>query len=118
MPSAPTHSPPKVADTVTLTSCALSVFAVLSALPPVYARIPFFLAGAANNITDQLQLTAISYRSLPPVCVCSYTSSAGMDGVFTTRPALELLWGYEDSLLQLLDTLLPPGSLQDGPRVR
>jgi hypothetical protein len=49
--------------------------------------------------------------------LCSYTSSAGMAGVFTTRPAMELLWGYEDSLLQLLDTLLPPGSLQDGPRV-
>lgn len=49
---------------------------------------------------------------------CSYTSTAGMAGVFTTRPALDLLWGYEDPLLQLLATLLPPGSLQDGPRVR
>jgi hypothetical protein len=41
-----------------------------------------------------------------------------MAGVFTTRPALDLLWGYEDPLLQLLATLLPPGSLQDGSKVR
>ena len=63
-------------------------------------------------------------RLIPPtpppvlVCYCSYTSSAGMDGVFTTRPAMDVLWGYEDTLLQLLVKLLPPGSLQDGPRVR
>lgn len=40
-----------------------------------------------------------------------------MAGVFTTRPALELLWGYQDPLLQLLVTLLPPGSLADGATV-
>jgi hypothetical protein len=40
-----------------------------------------------------------------------------MAGVFTSRPALDLLWGYEDTLLQLLVTLLPPGSLADGSKV-
>lgn len=40
-----------------------------------------------------------------------------MAGVFTSRPALDLLWGYEDPLLQLLVTLLPPGSLADGAKV-
>lgn len=53
----------------------------------------------------------------PCCCSNSYTSTAGMQGVFTTRPANELMWGYEDSLLQLLVTLLPAGSLQDGPKV-
>lgn len=51
------------------------------------------------------------------MCLRSYTSTAGMSGVFTTRPVLDILWGYDDSLLQLLTTLLPPGTLQDGSKV-
>jgi hypothetical protein len=41
-----------------------------------------------------------------------------VEGVFTSRPALELLWGYDDPLLSLLNALLPPGTLADGAKVR
>jgi len=49
---------------------------------------------------------------------CSYQGDPSMHGVFVTRPAMDLLWGYDDQLLKALEAWLPAGTLPDGSRVR
>lgn len=87
----------------------------------VNANITTWNLGLLGVLANLHGSVAPEYRPFVDVlmqAISSYTSTAGMSGVFTTRPALDLLWGYDDPLLQLLTTLLPPGTLQDGSKVR
>lgn len=45
------------------------------------------------------------------VCGCSFRGDGHIHGLFTVRTAQELMWGYEDPLLNVLQQILPAGTI-------
>eukprot|EP00775_Hariotina_reticulata_P003236 gene3236-3513_t len=75
------------------------------------------LLGVLSMLHGKLSPAVLPWADLLMEMISSYQGDTNMHGVFVSKPALELLWGYEDQLLKALESWLPAGTLPDGPRV-
>ncbi|KAF6251207.1 CD36 family-domain-containing protein [Scenedesmus sp. NREL 46B-D3] len=70
------------------------------------------LAALHGNVSPRL----VPFVDLLLHVLASYQEE-GLHGLFAVRSATELLWGYEDKLLKLLENLVPAGTLPNGALV-
>uniref|UniRef100_A0A383W126 Uncharacterized protein n=1 Tax=Tetradesmus obliquus TaxID=3088 RepID=A0A383W126_TETOB len=70
------------------------------------------LAALHGNVSPGL----LPFVDLLMKVLASYREE-GLHGLFAVRNATDLLWGYEDKLLQLLEKLVPAGTLPNGATV-
>eukprot|EP00879_Flechtneria_rotunda_P028466 GHRR01030582.1.p1 GENE.GHRR01030582.1~~GHRR01030582.1.p1 ORF type:complete len:491 (+),score=126.44 GHRR01030582.1:556-2028(+) len=72
------------------------------------------LLGVLANLHEHVSPSLAPWVDLLTQMIARYQGDPDVRGLFTVKPAVQLLWGYEDRLLALLARILPPGTLPHG----